>query len=110
MNLYSLQVFLAYTYQQQFEQAYGLLNQEQKAAVDQTEGPVMVIAGPGTGKTQILAVRIGKILLDQQVAPHNILCLTFTEAAAYSMRDRLSTIIGPAAHQVRIHTFHGNRA
>ena len=83
------------------------MNQEQKAAVDQTEGPVMVIAGPGTGKTQILAVRIGKILLDQQVAPHNILCLTFTEAAAYSMRDRLSTIIGPAAHQVRIHTFHG---
>ena len=49
---------------QHFLQEYGRLNERQRLAVDSTEGPVMVIAGPGTGKTQILAARIGKILLD----------------------------------------------
>jgi len=59
-----------------FTEAYGKLNPQQKEAVDNIEGPVLVNAGPGTGKTQILATRIGKILLEQDVAPHNILCLT----------------------------------
>lgn len=84
----------------------GRLNPEQKAAVDRTEGPVLVIAGPGTGKTQILAVRIGKILQESQVDPHNILCLTFTDAGSIAMRRRLVSIIGPAAHKVHIYTFH----
>lgn len=90
-----------------FVEAYNKLNAEQKEAVDHIEGPVMVNAGPGTGKTQILANRIGKILQEQDVAPHNILCLTYTDAATVAMRKRLVQFIGPTAHQVHIYTFHG---
>lgn len=66
----------------------------------------MVIAGPGTGKTQILAARIGKILLDTDTAPENILCLTYTDAGTIAMRRRLLSFIGPDAYKVNIHTFH----
>ena len=66
----------------------------------------MVIAGPGTGKTQILAARIGKILLEMDVFPENILCLTYTDAGAIAMRRRLQSFIGPDAYKVNIHTFH----
>lgn len=97
----------ASTYTQVFNAAYNKLNKEQKEAVDRIEGPVMVNAGPGTGKTQILATRIGKILLEQDVAPHNILCLTYTDSATIAMRKRLVKFIGPTAHQVHIYTFHG---
>ncbi len=89
-----------------FEDAYASLNEKQKIAVDHIEGPVMVNAGPGTGKTQLLAVRIGKILQTQDVAPHNILCLTYTDAATIAMRNRLVEIIGPIAHKIHIHTYH----
>ncbi len=91
-----------------FEKAYLSLNPEQKQAVDQTQGPVMVIAGPGTGKTQVLALRIAKILRDQdlQVNPSELLCLTFTDSAVFAMRERLLSFIGPAAYQVGIFTFH----
>ncbi len=94
-------------YEEVFSQAYARLNAEQSAAVDHIEGPVMVIAGPGTGKTQILAVRIGKILQETDTQAHNILCLTYTDAATISMRNRLVEIIGPDAHRVHIYTFHG---
>lgn len=94
-------------YEQIFHEEYEKLNDEQKAAVNRIEGPVLVNAGPGTGKTQILASRIGKILLETDAAPHNILCLTYTEAATIAMRNRLVKIIGPTAHQIHIHTFHG---
>src|SRR6201994_1886140 len=89
-----------------FEEEYQKLNEQQRLAVDTTEGPVMVIAGPGTGKTQILAARIGKILLDTDTAPGNILCLTYTDAGAIAMRRRLLAFIGPDAYKVHIHTFH----
>ena len=89
-----------------FNEAYQELNDQQRTAVDQVDGPVMVIAGPGTGKTQILAIRIGQILLKTDTQPHNILCLTYTDAASISMRERLVEIIGPDAHRVHIHTFH----
>ncbi|TCZ72245.1 ATP-dependent helicase [Flaviaesturariibacter aridisoli] len=92
---------------EKFETEYARLNEQQKAAVDQIEGPVMVIAGPGTGKTQILSARIGKILLsDAQVEPDNILCLTYTDAGVVAMRRRLSGFIGPDAYRVALHTFH----
>jgi superfamily I DNA/RNA helicase len=65
-----------------FEIEYALLNTAQREAVDTTEGPVMVIAGPGTGKTQILAIRIGKILLATDTKPENILCMTYTDSGA----------------------------
>ena len=91
---------------QHFQEEYQQLNEQQRLAVDTTEGPVMVIAGPGTGKTQILAARIGKILLDMDVFPGNILCLTYTDAGAIAMRRRLLSFIGPDAYKVHIHTFH----
>ncbi|RYY56525.1 MAG: ATP-dependent helicase [Chitinophagaceae bacterium] len=89
-----------------FHEEYEKLNEQQRRAVDQIEGPVMVIAGPGTGKTQILASRIGKILLDTDASPDNILCLTYTDAGALAMRKRLLQFVGPEAYKVNIHTFH----
>lgn len=89
-----------------FQTEYKKLNSEQKLAVDTIEGPVMVIAGPGTGKTQTLALRIANILLKTQIDPRNILCLTFTENAALEMLNRLKTFIGPDAYKVKIYTFH----
>ena len=71
-----------------FEAIYEQLNAPQKLAVDTIEGPVMVIAGPGTGKTQILGARIGKILLETDTAPENILCLTYTDAGAIAKIGR----------------------
>ncbi len=90
-----------------FEESYRRLNPEQRKAVDQIEGPVMVIAGPGTGKTQILTLRIANILIKTQVNPSNILALTFTEAAAAEMRHRLVEMIGTDGYKVEISTFHG---
>ncbi|MBI2315221.1 ATP-dependent helicase [Candidatus Daviesbacteria bacterium] len=90
----------------QFKNLYSKLNTRQKEAVDEIEGPVMVIAGPGTGKTQILTLRIANILLKTQVNPENILALTFSEAASFEMRDRLSEIIGTPAFRAEISTFH----
>ena len=89
-----------------FEEEYQKLNEQQRLAVDTTEGPVMVIAGPGTGKTQILAARIGKILLETDASPANILCLTYTDAGTIAMRRRLLSFIGADAYKVNIHTFH----
>jgi len=93
-------------YNEHFLSIVAGLNSEQKKAVTQTEGPVMAIAGPGTGKTHILTARIGQILLTTDAQAHNILCLTFTDAAVNAMRQRLLTFIGPEAHRVHIYTFH----
>ncbi len=90
-----------------FTQAYNQLNPAQRQAVDEIEGPVMVVAGPGTGKTQILTLRIANILRVTQMTPQNILALTFTESGAKAMRERLLRYIGAAAYQVPIFTFHG---
>jgi len=92
---------------QAFAEAYATLNPAQKAAVDTTEGPVMVVAGPGTGKTQILTLRIANILLQTSAKPDEILALTFTESGAKAMRERLRRYIGSVAYQVPIFTFHG---
>jgi DNA helicase-2/ATP-dependent DNA helicase PcrA len=92
--------------QQKFDEEYQKLNAQQRKAVDTIEGPVMVIAGPGTGKTQILAARIGKILLETDVLPENILCLTYTDAGAIAMRRRLQQFIGADAYKVNLYTFH----
>lgn len=91
----------------EFEKRYTALNEAQKKAVDAIEGPVMVIAGPGTGKTQILTLRIANILRVTDTNPENILALTFTEAGATNMRRRLVDVIGAPAYSVTISTFHG---
>ena len=89
-----------------FDSQYKNLNAAQKHAVDAIEGPVMVVAGPGTGKTQILTLRIANILLKTQINPSNILALTFTTAATANMRERLIRVIGNAAYMTNIFTFH----
>lgn len=89
-----------------FKQRYDKLNERQKQAVDAIDGPVMVIAGPGSGKTELLGLRIANILRLTDADPEDILCLTFTEAAAKNMRERLAGLIGKDAYKVAIHTFH----
>jgi len=97
---------IATKYNEKFKQALAQLNPAQLAAVNQMDGPVLVIAGPGTGKTQILAARIGKILLETDARAGEILCLTYTDAGAVAMRKRLFDFIGPEAYRVNIYTFH----
>ncbi len=89
-----------------YEARYKLLNLGQREAVDTIDGPVMVVAGPGTGKTELLSMRVATILKKTDTLPENILCLTFTDSGAAAMRDRLTSIIGQAAYKVAIHTFH----
>lgn len=89
-----------------FEEKYKQVNLEQKEAIDTIEGPVMVIAGPGTGKTQTLALRIANILKKTQIDPRNILCLTYTDNASLEMLNRLLSFIGSEAYKVKIYTFH----
>lgn len=91
-----------------YQDAYNKLNEAQRQAVDQIEGPVLVIAGPGTGKTQILATRIGRILEADttHAAPENVLCITYTNAGVVAMRKRLLGMIGPDAYRIKIETFH----
>lgn len=86
---------------------FASLNPAQRQAVETIDGPVLVIAGPGTGKTQLLAVRAANILQKTDTAPQNILCLTYTEVGARNMRERLSQLIGKAAYDIRISTYHG---
>ncbi len=89
-----------------FTEVYRSLNNEQKLAVDTIDGPLLVIAGPGTGKTQLLSARVANILTKTDTPARNILCLTFTENGADNMRDRLSSFIGQAAYDVTISTYH----
>ena len=93
---------LKYNYLEEFAK----LNDAQKQAVETTDGAVLVIAGPGTGKTQILAARIANILSKPDISPENILCMTFTEAGVIAMKNRLQKFIGTDAYKVNIHTFH----
>ena len=89
-----------------FHSMYERLNKKQKEAVDTIEGPVMVIAGPGTGKTTILTLRIANILRKTDTPPSGILAITFTDAGVKAMRMKLREVIGARADEVRIHTFH----
>src|SRR3989344_6976444 len=90
-----------------FQKYYNELNKEQRSAVDLVEGPVMIVAGPGTGKTPILTLRIANILIKTDVGPSAILAITFTESGVFSIRKRLADIIGTPAYEVNIFTFHG---
>ncbi|MBR2543299.1 ATP-dependent helicase, partial [Candidatus Saccharibacteria bacterium] len=82
------------------------LNANQKRAVEYLAGPLLVIAGPGTGKTQLLSKKVEYILQNTDTNPENILCMTFTETGASNMRERLKTLIGQAAMKVNISTYH----
>jgi DNA helicase-2/ATP-dependent DNA helicase PcrA len=89
-----------------FQTVYKRLNAEQKRAVDTIDGPLLVLAGPGTGKTQLLSARVANILHKTDTLPSSIVCLTFTDAAALNMRERLSSMIGEDAYDVHIATYH----
>ena len=99
-----------------FAERYKNLNTEQRHAVDTLDGPVMVIAGPGTGKTTVLTMRIANILgageagktkADSKTSPEKVLALTFTESGAIAIRRNLVDLIGQSAYRVEISTFHG---
>ena len=89
-----------------FKKSYNRLNKEQKRAVDKIDGPLMVVAGPGSGKTELLSVRAANILKNKDVPPSSLLCLTFTDAAALNMKERLVEMIGEDGYRVPTFTFH----
>ena len=88
------------------EESMEMLNDRQGEAVDHVDGPLLVVAGPGTGKTQLLSLRAANILLTRDVQPRNILCLTYTDAGAAAMRKRLVELVGRDAYGIEVSTFH----
>ncbi|WP_404460482.1 DNA helicase PcrA [Sutcliffiella horikoshii] len=82
------------------------LNPMQKEAVKKTDGPLLIMAGAGSGKTKVLTHRIAYLMAEKQVAPWNILAITFTNKAAREMKERVEKLLGPAAEDIWISTFH----
>lgn len=89
-----------------FQDAYKKLNLQQKIAVETIDGPLLVIAGPGTGKTQLLSMRVANILKTTDTKAANILCLTFTNKSAVNMKERIIDLAGADGAKVAAKTFH----
>lgn len=85
---------------------YNKLNPSQKEAVDLLDGPLLILAGPGTGKTELLSVRAANIIHQKKARPENILILTYTNAGAKAMKERLVKILGPSGYDIETGTFH----
>lgn len=82
------------------------LNENQREAVYHLDGPLLVLAGPGTGKTELLAIRAANIMIEREVGPENILCLTFSRDGTENMRTRLTSFIGEEADRITVSTYH----
>ncbi|SDS57423.1 DNA helicase-2 / ATP-dependent DNA helicase PcrA [Paenibacillaceae bacterium GAS479] len=88
------------------EEAVAKLNPPQQQAVQATEGPLLIMAGAGSGKTRVLTHRIAWLIEKRRVAPWSILAITFTNKAAREMRDRVSKLVGPSGSDIWVSTFH----